>query len=499
MEKLKSLKEQSWQKKDYLSVIGIYVLNLIIFAGLSFLALKNLGVSIKEVFEDNGANFLNYFVLLAILFGFLAVYLLFGNKDFIKDAKNSEIIFLCLEVSFIICFLFNKISIYFRPFAIAGLLAFFLTNKRVSIFVNCLFCVTYFLFQSFAQTLLGAQIYQYLYFFIFDMATGIIGIYCVKGIYSRLSMLLMGLWMSIPVILCNVLPIVVFDKYDIELGLLYGFISGPTASMMAIILLPVFETLFKKATTFKLAELTNHKSPLIGRLIETAPGTFNHAIIVSNIAEACAISIGEDALLARACAYYHDIGKLRRPEYFRENQVEETSPHDDLTPELSANIIKSHTEDGYDFALKNKLPREIANACREHHGTMPILYFYDKAKKFTDGEVPISKYCYNGPKPQSKISAIIMIADGAEAAARTLKDRSREKVTEIVKKIIDERMKLGQFDECDITLKELEIISFTVVNSLTGIYHKRIQYPKMKIEQLEEKIEETKKDKDAKD
>lgn len=140
--------------------------------------------------------------------------------------------------------------------------------------------------------------------------------------------------------------------------------------------------------------------------------------------------------------------------------------------------------------LKNRLPQEIADVCIQHHGTMPILYFYHKAKKFTDGEVDINQYCYTGPKPQSKIAAIIMIADGCEAAARTIKDRSREKVFEVVRKLVNERMELGQFDECEITIKELNIIIHTVTNNLTGIYHKRIKYPKVNLDGVQDNKEE---------
>jgi putative nucleotidyltransferase with HDIG domain len=221
-------------------------------------------------------------------------------------------------------------------------------------------------------------------------------------------------------------------------------------------------------------------------MIKEAPGTFNHSIVVSNIAEACATAIEEDALLARTCAYYHDIGKLRRPEFFGENQADGQNLHDDLTPELSTNIIKAHTQDGYELVLKHRLPKVIADVCLQHHGTMPILYFYDKAKKFTDGEVDVKQYCYTGPKPQTKIAAIIMIADGCEAATRTVKDRSRENVKKVDRSIVNERMQMGQFDECEITIKELNIIIHTIVNNFTGIYHSRVEYPKVSLSGLEQ-------------
>jgi putative nucleotidyltransferase with HDIG domain len=212
---------------------------------------------------------------------------------------------------------------------------------------------------------------------------------------------------------------------------------------------------------------------------------------VSNIAEACAAAIEEDPLLARVCAYYHDIGKIRRPEMFKENQVDKVNLHNDLTPELSANIIRSHTQDGYDFLNKNRFPKIIADVCLQHHGTMPMLFFYDKARKFTDGDVDILQYCYQGPKPQTKIAAIMMIADSSEAATRALADRSRENVLGLVRNLVNDRMKLGQFEECEITLKEINIIINTVVNSLTGVYHDRIEYPAVNIDTIKsDKTEE---------
>jgi putative nucleotidyltransferase with HDIG domain len=307
-------------------------------------------------------------------------------------------------------------------------------------------------------------------------------IFCMDKVYSRIRLLTMSLVVTLPTVLCLAMMVINNSKVNTWEALISGFCSGPIAVVAFMVLLPVFEAMFTKVSNFKLAELTDHKAKLIRKMIQQAPGTFNHAIVVSNIAEACAIAINEDALLARTCAYYHDIGKLRRPEFFKENQADGFNPHDDLTPELSANIIKSHAQDGYNLVLKNRLPKVIADVCSEHHGTMPIMYFYGKAKKFTDGEVDIAQYCYPGPKPKTKIAAIIMIADGCEAAARALQDRSRENVKKVVRKIVNERMEMGQFEDCEITLKEINIIVHTVVNNLTGIYHSRIEYPKVNLD-----------------
>ena len=162
------------------------------------------------------------------------------------------------------------------------------------------------------------------------------------------------------------------------------------------------------------------------------------------MAESCATAIGENPLLARACAYYHDVGKLKNPEFFTENQTGRNL-HDELTPELSTEIIRSHAKDGYDIILKYHLPKILADVAIQHHGTLPIRYFYVKATKYTDGDLDIAKFSYAGPKPQTKIAAIIMIADGCEAKVRTLKDRTADKVEQAVRDIIEERMSFGQF------------------------------------------------------
>jgi putative nucleotidyltransferase with HDIG domain len=341
-----------------------------------------------------------------------------------------------------------------------------------------------FLFDSFVTSSFDIGNYPSL---IMGFSAGLLATFCMDTVHSRLKLFARSLIVSIPALLSVGMNIIEHGSasFDIGVALACAASSGPLSAIIFSVLLPIFETLFKKVSYFKYSELTDHKAPVIRKLIKYAPGTFNHAVVVSNIAEACAAAIEEDSLLARTCAYYHDIGKLRRPEFFTENQSETGNPHDDLTPELSANIIKSHAMDGAALAEKHRLPKEIADVCREHHGTLPIAYFYDKAKKFTDGEVDISQFRYPGPKPKSKIAAIIMIADACEAAARALKDRSRENVTKKVREIVNERMSLGQFDDCEITLKELNIIIHTVVNNLSGVYHSRIEYPKVSFDGIE--------------
>jgi putative nucleotidyltransferase with HDIG domain len=315
-----------------------------------------------------------------------------------------------------------------------------------------------------------------------NIVAGTVAILVMEGVYSRSKVVIRSIFVSLPCLMVVAFSLFAYSEADVLPSVVAALASGPLSIVGFTILLPVFEGIFKKVSCFKYAELTDHKAKFIKKMIEQAPGTFNHAVIVANIAENCATAIGEDSMLARTCAYYHDVGKLRRPEFFKENQAGIEDPHEGLTPELSCNIIRSHAQDGYDLLIKNRFPKQIADACAQHHGTLPIYYFYDKAKKFTDGEVVLEQFCYLGPKPQSKIAAILMIADSSEAATRTLSDRSREKVSEVVRNIVNERMKLGQFDECEITLKEITLIINAVNNSLTGIYHSRVEYPKVTLD-----------------
>ena len=484
MEKKVSQKVLAWKTKDVVKTAITYVINTIIIAMLFYATVYLNGVRlVSPDLHPNLSTFAHFFILLAITIAVMAVYFVFEDRDFLHNPVNSEMIFLILELSLMASYAFGSyLNVYLRPLAFAALITLFVTNRRTAIFINSLFCVLVFLFDSFDGVVFSMGNYHSL---LMGFSSGIIAAVLMDKVHSRLKLLSRSLFVSLPAVFCVGMSLIEHGGDDIAVSLVCAVCSGPLAATIFTLLLPIFEAVFKKVSYFKYSELTDHKAPLIKKLIKNAPGTFNHSIVVSNIAEACAAAIEEDSLLARTCAYYHDIGKLRRPEFFKENQTDGVNPHDDLTPELSANIIKSHALDGAALAEKHRLPKEIANICKEHHGTLPIIYFYDKAKKFTDGEVDIMQFCYPGPKPKSKIAAIIMIADGCEAAARALQDRSRENVTKVVRQIVNDRMALGQFEDCEITLKELNIIIHTVVNNLTGVYHSRVEYPKVNLDGIE--------------
>ena len=485
--KTKSEKALKWETRNVLNNVFIYVFNTAIIIALFTLFIYingNTGGKGVNAFYSDIKKAVQFLVFVFMVVGLMAVYIFFQDRNFMRNAANSEMFFLSVELSIVACYLVGKyINVYLRPLALSSLLVLFLTDKKNAIFVGVITNILVFLMDIYSEAVSGLETYVPL---IVGLSASIIAVFSMDKVYSRLKMFVYSLITSIPAVLCALMSLIESDFINVEAILPSSVFSGVLSAALLIILLPIFEFLFRRVSCFKLAELNDHKAKLIRRLIKEAPGTFNHSLVVANLAEACATAIEEDGLLARTCAYYHDIGKLRRPEFFSENQSEGVNPHDELTPELSATIIKSHAHDGYKLLLKNRYPKEIADVALEHHGTLPILYFYDKAKKFTDGEVDIGEFSYAGPKPQSKIAAIIMIADGCEAAVRTLKERTREKVIDVVRKIVNDRMELGQFDECELTIKEINILIGTIVNSLSGVYHKRVKYPKVSLDGIKD-------------
>jgi putative nucleotidyltransferase with HDIG domain len=264
----------------------------------------------------------------------------------------------------------------------------------------------------------------------------------------------------------------------------YGLFGGVMSTILFLAVLPLCEVGFNCLTVYRLRELTSSDAKILKKLKEDTPGTYNHSMIVAQLAEACAAAIGENMDYARAAALYHDVGKLHHPEYFTENQAG-YNLHDELTPELSADIIRLHAKEGEDLIRANHLPDFLADIAVQHHGTLPIRYFYAKALKMTDGELNIEDFSYMGPKPQTKLAAIIMIADASEAAVRAANAKTPEAVEKVIRGIIQERMDLEQFSECDITMVEITRIKQALVSTLSGVYHHRLKYPNIKYSRTE--------------
>ncbi|GIP35829.1 HD family phosphohydrolase [Paenibacillus sp. J2TS4] len=267
---------------------------------------------------------------------------------------------------------------------------------------------------------------------------------------------------------------------DLSFGLSFAALGGIISAILVIGIMPFFEMAFGILSPLKLVELSNPNLPLLRKLLTEAPGTYHHSVMVGNLSEAAAEAVGANGLLCRVGSYYHDIGKTKRPSYFIENQMNMDNPHDSIEPSLSKAIITAHPRDGVEMLKEYNLPKAIRDIAEQHHGKTLLKYFYYKAVKQAEesGEtVEESDYRYPGPKSQSKEAAIVGIADCVEAAVRSLRSPTIEQIDSMVRKIIKDRLDDGQFDDCDLTIKDLDTIAKALKEALLGIFHARIEYP----------------------
>lgn len=317
---------------------------------------------------------------------------------------------------------------------------------------------------------------------IYILCSGFAGIFFLSNHHRRSQILQAGTFVAM--INVVVLLAIVFLRNGHYSSLEYGFIltvailSGISSAVLTIGILPFLEAGFGILSTIKLIELSNPNHPLLRKLLTEAPGTYHHSVMVANLAETACEAIGANGLLARVSCYYHDIGKTKRPNFFIENQVNMENPHDRLNPKTSGDIIIAHAIDGAEMLEKHRMPKEIVDVARQHHGTTMLKYFYHKVKESGE-EVNEADFRYPGPKAQTKEMAIIGIADSVEAATRSMSQPTPEKIESLVEKMVAERLQDGQFDECDITIKELKIVSETLCETLKGTFHSRIEYPEL--------------------
>lgn len=272
------------------------------------------------------------------------------------------------------------------------------------------------------------------------------------------------------------------DLESLSINCLFAFGGGLLAAIVMLAFSPVIETLFNYTTNIQLLELANMNHPLLREMIVRAPGTYHHSQLVGILAEAGARATGANPLLTRVGSYYHDIGKMKKPHYFVENQKGD-NPHDRLSPHMSALIIEAHVADGIEMALEHKLPKLITDFIPEHQGTKLIGYFFNKAKKMADTShtrVEEKDFRYKGPRPQSREAGIVMLADTIEAAVRSMPEKTPQKIQGQVEKLVNAHFVDGQLNECDLTLRDLHHIALAFVKILIGIYHQRVEYPEEK-------------------
>jgi hypothetical protein len=287
------------------------------------------------------------------------------------------------------------------------------------------------------------------------------------------------------VIAINVLTAIILLLFRGELftaktfpSIIFAALGGLGVTAIVSLLLPLLEYSFKVTTDISLLELLDLDQPIMKTLMVTAPGTYHHSVIVGNLVEAAAEAVGANPLLARVTAYYHDIGKVKMPDYFVENQSGLISKHEKLTPHMSSMIIVNHVKEGIELARQYKLPEPIIDIIGQHHGNMLVSYFYQKAKDQKEDTTPVEEdYRYHGPKPQTRVAALVMMADAVEAASKVLTDPTPARIASLVDRIINHIFLEGQLDECELTLKDIHEVKRRFTYILTGILHKRIDYP----------------------
>ncbi|WP_209123010.1 HD family phosphohydrolase [Alkalihalobacillus sp. BA299] len=362
------------------------------------------------------------------------------------------------------------------PVAVGAMLLTTLIHERIALFSSIFFAI------------IGSIVFNNEAVGTFNFTFGVYVLFsCFAGVYflgrstSMTRILKAGLFVSFIniVTILSILLLKSFQQSWIELGMFLGFafLSGFIAAVLTLGLVPFFEAGFGILSTTKLIELSNPNHPLLRKILLEAPGTYHHSVVVGNLAEAACEAIGANGLLARVGSYYHDTGKTKRPHFFIENQMKMDNPHDKISPQLSKTIIISHPYDGADMLKEFKMPKEIIDIAEQHHGTTLLKFFYHKANQETDQTIPEEQFRYPGPKAQTKEAAIVGIADCIEAAVRSLNKPTPDKIAAMVRKIVNDRLEDGQFNECDLTLKELDKVSVSMCETLQGTFHSRIEYP----------------------
>ncbi|MFH1449640.1 MAG: HDIG domain-containing metalloprotein [bacterium] len=419
-------------------------------------------------------NFAGHAILISTLIFLMGVYLLRFQPKF--SVKEDELLFLSIIVLVVVVLvkvaIWKGLSPYFIPMATFSMLMAIFLNQEIALLAT-----------MFLSIVSGMMTGNSLNLLIFYLGSGVIAIYASSFAKVKSDLTKSG----ITIALVNVFIVAGFGLISqtsyifLSTLTLRAFINGIISAILTIGILPFLEKLTKRTTNFKLLELSDLNAPLLKKLSIEAPGTYQHSQSLGNLAEKAADAIEANILLTRVGAYYHDIGKINKPEYFVENQTN-YNPHDGLKPNLSASILKFHVKDGVEIARKGKLPQKIINIIQEHHGTSLISYFYNLARKEEEEgkketKIDEDSFRYPGPLPQSKEAAIVMLADTVEAAIRALPKLTHLRIEETVKKVINNKFIDSQLNECDLSLKDLNKIAAVFSKVLSVAYHGRIEYP----------------------
>ncbi len=432
---------------------------------------------------SGGGDFLPFVGLgigVIAVYGIILFYLNKYYRDLATNRKSVMLIFAILLLSTAISRAMIIISPYALPYTFSPMLLMILTKKRIGQTMSILNSIL-----ISAMTGFDPQV------IVLMMLTSVLSIILLKRVEERNDIVKSSTLVGVMAFLlsCGMGFIVSGASREIIIN---GAIAGAAcivSGVLVIGVLPILENLFNIVTEIKLLELSNPNNPLLKRLQMEAPGTYQHSIMVGNLAEAAGEIVGANTILLRVGSYYHDIGKLSRPKFFKENQIGCSNPHNEITPNLSTLIITSHVKVGLEMAEKAKLPLELREMITQHHGTTLVKYFYVTQKNSSDkpDEVNEDDFRYPGPRPKSKEAGIMMLADTVEASVRSLQEPTEGKVQAMVYKVIRDKQDDGQLDECDLTYREVSLIRNSFLKTLSSMYHERIEYPEDKRKKLQDR------------
>lgn len=426
--------------------------------------------------SDSGRNALPYVGLSVVVMTIHLIVIFYLKRFYVSvygDLKRVALIFLLLNLNLALARVMVIISPYIVPYTFLPMLLTILIKKRVGQSLA--------LFSALLLSIITGFNVQVL---LILMLTSILSVVFINKVEERNDILKSSFYIAVVAWIVSLafgflLSNAVMDSLRNSLFVVSGILSS---GILVIGFLPFIESVFNVVTEIKLLELANPNHPLLKRLQMEAPGTYHHSIMVGNLAEAAAEELHANSILLRVAAYYHDIGKLSRPQFFKENQIGSKNPHDEIKPNLSTLIIINHVKIGLEMAEKAKLPQEIKDLIAQHHGTTLVKYFYLTMKNNAEDPDTIKEedYRYPGPKPKTREAGIMMLADSVEAAVRSISEPTQGKVEAMVYKIFKDKLEDGQLDDCDITFSDVSKIRKNFLKTFSSIYHERIEYPEDK-------------------
>lgn len=399
------------------------------------------------------------------------------SREIVYDVKRLILLFIIVIITYAVCLAARIFNIYLAPIALTAMLVASMLGLKAAVLFNAAMAVLVSALASGGASAYNSEMVKLL---ACGLCSGTISAALIYQHSSRVRVIIVGIVGGI----CNAammlaLGLLTSSGMDtVLLNSLWGLAGGAIAGVLCIAIQPLLELLFNLPTPTKLMELSNPNHPLLHRLLLEAPGTYHHSIVVSSLAEAAAEAIGANPLLARVGGYYHDVGKLRRPLYFKENQLGGENKLVETDPYTAAQIVISHTRDGATLARQYHLPREVVQIIQEHHGNTPVVFFYTKALKEANGqEVDVNDFRYDSNPPATKEGAIVLLCDTIEAAVRSMQNPTPEAIETFIIKLIRGKLQDGQLSNSPLTLKDIDDICHACATVLNGVFHERIEYP----------------------